>query len=411
MSGSVAFKGNPTMPSYIAVHVDLDSLTTPKNKADYEKRTEEIIGNTVQRITDTVEESADLQQFFHVLLADLGKARGALAAKHNTPGAEDFGKRRDVVPFEGHIYTTILVNSAAYDRYNKRTLEFFQRYLSQMKHNLQNFQQKKDEITESHLGVVSKLEIEVLDGNDMVKRRWNAEATIPEIQAIRKRAIQEINRNTSAYETGNEDQLLKATFKAIKKTNPTYYKRERIIECMKLIRAGFPSPRKVGHDKYEGNTAHLKSHYVHVIARQEVNGKLYAFTEYFTWMYFTYSHDPVERMVNCSKVVLLHHDLFLIEDVLNDVARLFERAIQWKGIDMNELKNRVGLFRYEFAHVIPFERGSAAVGEWLECAIYRYHGFEFEVRKNVDLEAFSTPLLSQFMQKYHDMTDPFMIVD
>ena len=52
---------------------------------------------------------------------------------------------------------------------------------------------------------------------------------------------------------------------------------------------------------------------------------------------------------------------------------------------------------------MPFIRGSAAIAEWLEAAIYHYHGFtEFHHSKTSlsDLEALTSLTLEDFMKRY-----------
>jgi hypothetical protein len=47
-------------------------------------------------------------------------------------------------------------------------------------------------------------------------------------------------------------------------------------------------------------------------------------------------------------------------------------------------------------HCMPFCRGSAAIGEWLQEAIYTSHGLEIN-STGYDLKAISSPTLDEFM--------------
>ena len=57
---------------------------------------------------------------------------------------------------------------------------------------------------------------------------------------------------------------------------------------------------------------------------------------------------------------------------------------------------------------MPFARGSAAIGEWLEASIYHYHGFDGFHHKTTtlgDLEAITALSLSDFLNRYDETID------
>jgi len=89
---------------------------------------------------------------------------------------------------------------------------------------------------------------------------------------------------------------------------------------------------------------------------------------------------------------------------------LFQQAIQWKSSvnKREELKQTVALLIYEWSYATPFLRGSAATDEWLERAIYQYHGFAYEYNheKSTNLEALTLPL-KDFMESYDSMITLF----
>lgn len=53
---------------------------------------------------------------------------------------------------------------------------------------------------------------------------------------------------------------------------------------------------------------------------------------------------------------------------------------------------------------MPFERGSAAIEEWIEMIIYRYHQCELEYKSgiSINMEAL-TLLMDKFIEKYASM--------
>ena len=110
-------------------------------------------------------------------------------------------------------------------------------------------------------------------------------------------------------------------------------------------------------------------------------------------------------MAKGADVIIIHQSSDLSTDAIRDLSRLFERAILWTG-DEASLIQTVGRLRHKFSHSILFNRGSAAIAEWVETAIYRYHGFEnFDYNKDkmVDLEALTAPDLEHFLENYPSM--------
>lgn len=72
----------------------------------------------------------------------------------------------------------------------------------------------------------------------------------------------------------------------------------------------------------------------------------------------------------------------------------------------------MALFSYELAHAMPFARGSAAVAEWFEQAIYRFHGYElsYDNSKMVNLEALTT-MLPEYFNNYDSLIKLEQIAD
>jgi hypothetical protein len=110
-------------------------------------------------------------------------------------------------------------------------------------------------------------------------------------------------------------------------------------------------------------------------------------------------------MKKSSKVLILHQDIYLIEAMLKDLSKVFAELILWDGKDLQELKQKMGLFRYLFANAMPYIRGSAAIAEWYEHLIYKYHNvnFKYKTGVSIDCEALATPSLAEFISKLDSM--------
>ena len=62
----------------------------------------------------------------------------------------------------------------------------------------------------------------------------------------------------------------------------------------------------------------------------------------------------------------------------------------------------IWLIQYLFAHAMPYMRGTASIAEWLESAIYLFHGFDLEriEGKNVNCSA--------LIMSYQDFRDEYL---
>jgi hypothetical protein len=107
--------------------------------------------------------------------------------------------------------------------------------------------------------------------------------------------------------------------------------------------------------------------------------------------------------------VILHQRSFLISAMIQDIDRIFAQLFQASNtLPIGELIDLIGHIRYEFAHATPFVRGSAAIGEWIETAMYHFLGFnDFRQtpKTTIDLEAFSSLTLKEFIERYRLLID------
>jgi hypothetical protein len=197
----------------------------------------------------------------------------------------------------------------------------------------------------------------------------------------------------------------------LKTEHNTLYQRLIMNIGLHDLSKSYPSPTRDQNGKIKaGNLKNLKSHFALATVRLEINSKLFSLSRYLTWMYVDEATDPVERMLQNSVVRIIHQDNFLIDDTLQAIAELFEKAVRWdnKTESLDELKRKVALFRFTYAHCMPCCRGDGAIGDWLELALYRFHGFvntEYNHDKLACFETLSSLSLSRYLKRYNSIID------
>ncbi len=100
-------------------------------------------------------------------------------------------------------------------------------------------------------------------------------------------------------------------------------------------------------------------------------------------------------------LLLIHHQFFFIQETLDRIEEIFLDCISSKQ-SINELKQKIAHFSYLFSHCMPFGRGSAAIREWLEIALFRLHGHRiaYSNMNAIDLEAISSFSVQDFLRLY-----------
>lgn len=95
-----------------------------------------------------------------------------------------------------------------------------------------------------------------------------------------------------------------------------------------------------------------------------------------------------------------HSTLDQLPSIKALLADIFKACLD--SDSLTSLQKNIAIFRYLFAHACPYERGSAAVSEWIEKAIYLYKGYEVQYPEGyrIDLEAMTSLDLSEFVKDY-----------
>jgi|GEM_PF-2728240 hypothetical protein len=129
-------------------------------------------------------------------------------------------------------------------------------------------------------------------------------------------------------------------------------------------------------------------------------------SDYFTGINIDSSFFSAKEQ-HMQPIHFVHQAPFLIDETLDLVAEIFAKAFVWKKkIGLQYLTIHIGLIRYLLTHIAPFKRGSAAISDWIETALYRYHGFsDFQPSRQTDLKAISLLRLDHFMDYYQQFNE------
>lgn len=394
---------NTSCSTYI---VERAPLKYGGHQKDYQQKFQSLVSWGAKQIRETPREEAALVELFKGMFTHFSEKRQEIAFAHRTPAADKFGIRRDTCGTR-EFYHTILTDE--YKEYNAKILAVFEPHLRSMSLEKNETSQRSKKIEETLGDISSTLEIEIFEHQDLTKLKWLDYVTEDECPA-EYIAISPLRERARAGENLNRDELraMKQGVKVLKEKKPALYKRSKMGAMFLELNSEFPPPKKIQQPngtiiidpspanlRLEGN---LKSFFMLATARISVKGKNYATTQFFTWLYRDLKTDPVDRMLKHSKVILIHQDNFLIDDTLQETAKIFAKAVL--APDKDKFKIQANLFRYYFAQAMPCERGSSAMGEMFEGSLYgaRDLSITYNPKKQIDLEALISPLLSQFMK-------------
>ncbi|WP_068470870.1 hypothetical protein [Candidatus Protochlamydia phocaeensis] len=371
-------------------------------QSDYVNRTQALIAWGGKQIQQTAKDS--LATLFFTLLENFQKERQAIAREHGTPYAEQFGRRRDKEGIKDFYHTYL---DDIYQAYNPKILKLFSLTMQGMPIETKNHAKQQKKIENTYLGYTSSFEVEIFEIQELDSLRWRIPISQEELPKDFPVNLLTKREQTSLSEL--ELQSLKNAIKLLKQNDLNLYKRLKMANLLLDLQKEFPSPLVKqglkGEVQLIGNEGNLKSFFALGTSRLLVNGKMYAMTQYLTWLYRDFQQPPIDRMLKYSTVMVIHQDNFLIDETLQEIALLFANAVLCETNKLEDLQAASGLFRHYFANCMPTERGSASIGEWLEGSIYHAHGYKIKYNKDrqIDLEALTTPLLSDFIKDYPSM--------
>lgn len=345
------------------------------------------IQQATQDIQSAVERQGDLIELFHQVVANLAKARQEIALKAKDKNGSLFGRRRDGdFGFES-IETTVLYD--VYAEYRDQHIAKIQSALASIPRNLGTFLVSGKKFEESPtLGRAFSTEYAFLNNDN--KDKW----LFPDTYESFKRLC-ELAQTPAPTKESFSDQCYvqlsvnKKAMQNLKKASIQEYNRFTLF------------PNIIFAEKAAGKEMH---YYIKITRRLQVDGKMYSLGHALTTTHINNQSDLIKNMSDRPVIVLAHMDSFLIEVMMNDMAKVFKEAVECPSEDLISLKGRIALLKYEFAHTMPFARGSAAIGEWLETALYNVHGYEVQYNHNKmsDLEAL-TSSLSEYVATYESI--------
>ncbi len=353
---------------------------------DYLAQVAGVVSETAGKFRQARNENADLIDLFHRTLADLGAARLRIAQEHGTEQGELFGVRRDFA--ESFIEPGITPMGGVYSTYNKRLVNLFTDYLDHLRQTQEGFPEIELVINEGDYETrASRAEFILL--SDTALEQLAIPETFEEYQRFCEMCSLPCSEPRSVTFSDFAALLTnRGAMQALRSCSIGDYNTLRLISALFFLRSSF-----------SGITDWLL-----VTRYLDVADQLHQISEYLIGFNDQAPKDTLQCMRENAITVILHQDAFLVDSMLADVAHLFKEALEWDGSDPKMLKGRVALLQYELAHAMPFKRGTAAISEWLEMALYRHHGFNliYNPEKNVNLEALTSPL-SQFMEGYDSM--------
>jgi hypothetical protein len=376
-----------SLPTYLSARYE------EEQNQYYIQESEKIVSETATKFRQAVKDGKNLSELFYTTLEELGEARYQIALANKTDNVEFFGKRRDQILSEGEIPFSFTPLYKPYETYNVSLLEKIQKHLSKMKHTKKEFIQTELCINyEPCLGRASRIEIKIMN-----EKSNNKILTLPEFEnCLRLSPLcglppPQDQKGVLPF----LDNLLKneSALKELRKNSLDDYLLLKIHKIIANIR------------KIEKWKELKKSDWVLVTVRSEIDNKLYALSYYLTWIYRDFKSDPVKYMTERSGITILHHDKFLIETTLKDVASLFVKALTCNEDKFDDLKDTMTLLSYEWSHIMPKRRGNSGEGEWIERALYAAKGYSLKYAnsKLLNLEAL-TSSLPEFAKNYNALT-------
>lgn len=382
--------------------LDFKNFYGPEARFKDRQKTFEIAADRVvqwgaQTITNTPQNRDDIALLFARILTGFSIERRRLAEEAGSLNPEEFGQTYEESGGTCFSYTPLV---GRYEEANAETLARLYKELDPLKRTKMQFLETEKKVSEVVLNRQFSWDYKILSGKDLQKLKWDQPPSIEQQRKIQG----ELKRHIHSKSPTPEE--LSCAISAYQKKFPEDYAQEKMLYFLTFLNQVFPSPYDP--NAYIHNPAYLKSEYILVSMNTEINGKMVPTNQLLTWCYTNFQQDPLERMVQHSKLFILHQDAHRRSASLAECARLFTEIIETgKSLEENELKEKMALFRYIFAHGNPFIRGSSAIGEWLEKAIYQHLGFSCEQPKGnstetIDVFALTALSFAEYLRKYHE---------
>ncbi len=382
--------------SYI---LERDPLFYGGRQEEYLALSEQAIASSVNLISDEIINKTALHIIYHKVVSTLQNARHEIALQHQPEKAHLFGIRRDNPKIHQGPFTTPITGLfAQYEEYNKKYIERLIKILAKIPHDLKTFHKTSSVVHEKVMGKKCSFQVELISLEESDKRKYSkilSQQEFHEALGISDKSPQEIL---------NDYELMER----LKLEQKDLYDRIILTDILFHIASVFPSPSLKGRvDEESVFRFEKKNIYVLGTLRLELEpNRMVCIARQLTWMYQDWQQDPVDRMREHSVNYVIHQDPFLIERTQNACSQIFADILAWDSTKpLDSLKDNIALLRFVYGNSMPCCRGDGAIGDWLELALYRYHGFEDTKHNGNRLPCFellSTTALSQYLQDYKE---------
>lgn len=367
---------------------------------EYLKFAEEAISSSVDLISEEVACKTDPAIIYNKVITLLQNARHEIAKKHQPENASYFGIRRygDPETYQRNYSNATTGLYGQYHEYNKKYMERLTQVLAKIPHDLKTFEETSRTVHEIVMGKNCSFHVELIDVKELNRRNYSTLPTEEELQ----KALDISDKTRS--EIGKDYALMHR----LKLNQKDLYDRIVINSMLVAIEKIFPSPgNKSLFDANNVVRYERKNIFVLGTLRLELEpGQMFCLARHLTWMYQDYEQDPVDRMNDHSVVFVIHQDPFLIKRTQTACSQIFADILEWDtSMSLDVLKDRVALLRFVYGNSMPCSRGDGAIGDWLEIALYRYHGFKGTKHNSERLPCFellSTINLSEYLREYRE---------
>ena len=357
---------------------------------NWHAKSRQIVADGAQRFRLARNSKENLIELFHNTLAFWAECRRDIAVQQKSEHAERFGERRDGPNFLTIHDSTGLWPDTQFYSYNFPLLAIIQEQLGKMPHTPSGFQTTKAMSEQKPCsGRRCRLDVSILNNDNIQDWRHLSAAVVSDWCTLAKLPIP----------AGIEQEPLRVakhlnvreTARALREASITDYVKLKIHSKTTSLAGRLCEKNLVQRG--------WLTDWVHVTMRLEVNNKLLALSQYLTWMERDDLNDPVDKMTGRAVLIIYAQDPFLIATTLDEIAKIFKEALEWDGQNIQTLKDRASLIQYTLSHTMPFQRGSAAIAEWFEKAIYLCHGYVLTYLRSPNMIALTSPL-DRFVEAY-----------
>lgn len=358
---------------------------------DYLKRAEMAICKGVSMIKTAASSAAPLSHTFFTVQRALSRERHKIAQDHGTDKKECFGTSRAAkLGSSANCQYTLSdtpLGGPAYKVYNAKARTSLANTLkTRMNHSPKTIDKSQATVETTMNGQKTTQSIRVFEGPDIGRLRWAEPISPKEFQTALELATP----------PSDPDEILKdyENAKSLREKTPALFERLVMFLAIRGI-------EDVLSYILEGRK--MRPALVISELGMEVEGKQIPLGKHFTFLIQDNKTCPVERMAQEAIVTVMHQDHFCIEETMEVISKVFEKALLWdkNTQSLDELKDLVATIRFLYAWCMPNLRGDGAIGDWLEIAIYRYHGFTKTTHNQNTLPCFE-PLASTSFKEYRE---------